>query len=118
MSYHHKPNFNNISTRVPGKSGNYNTDSLNSRDFQAIQNSRLYVKNMPPEILHKLQNGQINQLGPDFNCYVRMSPNKPKQGQVYQGFDRNFVQSDEFETLEDQIHQYSPNSKFQYQPRP
>jgi hypothetical protein len=78
MAYIQKTNakFNNLSTMDPGKTNFTGNDDFNYQNYNPMSNSKVYFNNMPPEVMQKLRDGEIRQLGPDFNCYVKVSPQK------------------------------------------
>lgn len=118
MAYQRKPNYNNFSTMAPGTGVYRTTDSLNSKDYQAINNGRIFVKNMPPEMMKKIQNGQIKHLGSDFDCYVRMSPGKKRNNEpspVRYKNSRYFngPNTTEFQQIEESVKNFSPYTNYQ-----
>ena len=74
------PKFNNLST-VDASNGDFGeSQNFGYQNYHPATNGRVYFKNMPPEVMQKLRDGEIKQLGPEFNCFVKLSPSKLQGG--------------------------------------
>lgn len=51
---------------------------INSEDFEQIQGGKIYLKGISKEKMLKMASKGIQKLGPEFNCYARVSPENRK----------------------------------------
>lgn len=61
MAYLQKtnPRYNNLSTMDPENGDFMETQSYGYQNYNPAKNGRVYFKNMPPEVMQKIRDGEI-----------------------------------------------------------